>query len=59
MVGQALLGGVGAVFAPSLNAISLGLVGFKALDAPVGRNQSFNSAGNFVAVIVGRLMRFP
>lgn len=52
IIGQVLLGGFGAIFAPVLNAISLGLVGLKLLDWRVGRNQAFNSAGNFSAAIL-------
>ena len=54
VLAQVLLGGFGAVFVPSLNAISLGLVGPRLLDRRVGRNQTFNSAGNvFAAVLMG------
>jgi MFS family permease len=54
VVAQVLLGGFGALFVPSLNAITLGLVGPRLLDWRVGRNQAFNSAGNvFAAVVMG------
>jgi len=49
---QLLLGGFGALFAPSLNAISLGLVGSRLLGRRVGRNQAFNSAGNVSAAVL-------
>ncbi|WP_024520231.1 MFS transporter [Bradyrhizobium sp. Tv2a-2] len=37
------------VFAPTIAAISLGIVGHKAFTARIGRNESFNHAGNAVA----------
>lgn len=58
IIGQVLLGGFGAIFAPVLNAISLGLVGLKLLDWRVGRNQAFNSAGNFSAAILMGLIGY-
>lgn len=51
LTGQIMLGSFGAVFAPALNGISLGLVGAKLLDWRVGRNQFFNSAGNVAAAV--------
>lgn len=54
VLAQVLLGGFGALFVPSLNAITLGLVGPRLLDWRVGRNQAFNSVGNvFAAVMMG------
>lgn len=51
---QILLGGTGALLIPTVNAITLGLVGAAAFDRRFGRNQSFNSAGNvFAAVMMG------
>jgi predicted MFS family arabinose efflux permease len=49
---QVLLGAFGALFAPALNAITLGLVGPRLLDRRVGRNQAFNSAGNVAAAVL-------
>jgi MFS family permease len=37
------------VFAPALAAVSLGIVGHKAFTARIGRNESFNHAGNAAA----------
>lgn len=46
----------GALFAPAVAAISLGIVGRKRLDKQIGRNQSFTAAGNvLVAIIIGIL----
>jgi MFS family permease len=46
-----MLGGVGTIFGPAVNAITLGLVGPTRLDRRIGRNQAFNSAGNVVAAV--------
>jgi MFS family permease len=53
---QALTGVAGSVFAPALAAITLGLVGTRLFSRRVGRNESFNHAGNAAAgVITGGL----
>ncbi len=46
---QALTGVAGSVFAPALAAITLGLVGTRSFSRRVGRNESFNHAGNAAA----------
>jgi MFS family permease len=46
---QALTGAAGSVFAPALAAITLGVVGSRAFSRRVGRNESFNHAGNATA----------
>jgi MFS family permease len=46
---QALTGVAGSVFAPALAAITLGLVGTRFFSRRVGRNESFNHAGNATA----------
>lgn len=54
VAGQILIGGTGALLVPTVNAITLGLVGAAAFDRRFGRNQGFNSAGNvFAAVLMG------
>jgi MFS family permease len=50
---QALTGVADSVFAPALAAITLGLVGTKFFARRVGRNQSFNHAGNGVQILDG------
>src|SRR6266403_2191110 len=45
---QILLGVVGAIFPPAIAAISLGMVGRDGLDRRIGRNETFNHAGNVV-----------
>ena len=50
---QFLIGGSGAFLAPTVAAITLGIVGAKAFDRQFGKNQAFNSAGNvFSALLV-------
>lgn len=43
---QALTGIAGSVFAPALAALTLGLVGPRFFSRRIGRNESFNHAGN-------------
>ena len=53
---QATAHAAAAVFAPALAAISLGIFGHKAFTARIGRNESFNHAGNaFTAATAGIL----
>jgi MFS family permease len=43
-----------AVFGPAIAAVTLGIVGHKAFSRRIGRNESFNHAGNaFAAVVAG------
>jgi MFS family permease len=50
---QFLIGSSGAFLAPTVAAITLGLVGASAFDKQFGKNQSFNAAGNvFTALLV-------
>ena len=46
---QVLTGAAGSVFAPALAAITLGLVGSRSFSRRIGRNESFNHAGNATA----------
>jgi MFS family permease len=56
---QALAGIAGSVFAPALAAITLGIVGPKYFSRRIGRNESFNHAGNATAAaITGGLAYF-
>ncbi|WP_118915477.1 MFS transporter [Mycobacterium shigaense] len=56
---QALTGIAGSVFAPALAAITLGIVGAKRFSRRIGRNESFNHAGNAsAAAITGGLAYF-
>jgi MFS family permease len=48
-----LIGGSGPFLAPTLAAITLGVVGARAFDKQFGKNQAFNSAGNvFTALLI-------
>jgi MFS family permease len=50
---QFLIGGAAPFLAPTLAAITLGIVGNAGFDRQFGKNQAFNSAGNvFTAVLV-------
>ncbi|MGA9491058.1 MAG: MFS transporter [Mycobacterium sp.] len=46
---QVLTGAAASVFAPALAAITLGVVGSRAFSRRIGRNESFNHAGNATA----------
>ncbi|TXC70325.1 MFS transporter [Sphingomonas ginsenosidivorax] len=46
---QSIAAAAGAIFAPALSAITLGLVGPKMFAKRVGRNEAFNHAGNAVS----------
>lgn len=49
---QALTGIAGSVFAPALAAITLGMVGPRLFARRIGRNESFNHAGNATAAAI-------
>ncbi len=55
-IGQSLAAVAGAVFAPGIAAITLGLVGPKMFARRVGRNEAFNHAGNAVAAALAGLL---
>jgi predicted MFS family arabinose efflux permease len=53
---QSIAAAAGALFAPAISAISLGIVGPKMFARRVGRNEAFNHAGNAVsAALAGAL----
>lgn len=55
---QVLIGGAGPFLAPTLAAITMGLVGVAYFDRQFGKNQSFNSAGNvFCALLIAGVSR--
>ena len=55
---QLLIGGAGPFLAPTLAAITMGLVGRELFDRQFGKNQSFNSAGNvFCALLIAGVSR--
>jgi predicted MFS family arabinose efflux permease len=49
---QVLIGGAAPFLAPTVAAITLGIVGAKGFDRQFGRNQAFNSAGNVFAALL-------
>lgn len=49
---QALAGIAGAIFAPAVAAVTLGLVGPKLFARRTGRNEAFNHAGNALAAAI-------
>ena len=49
---EALIGAAGPFLAPTLAAITMGLVGIACFDRQFGRNQAFNSAGNLFAALL-------
>jgi MFS family permease len=50
---QFLIGATGPFLAPTIAAITLGIVGARLFDRQFGKNQAFNSAGNvFTAILV-------
>jgi MFS family permease len=53
---QSLAAIAGAIFAPGIAAITLGIVGPKAFTRRVGRNEAFNHAGNAVAAGLAGLL---
>jgi sugar phosphate permease len=48
-ISQAVAHAAGVVFPPALAAVTLGIVGHKAFTRRIGRNESFNHAGNAFA----------
>ena len=55
---QLLIGGAGPFLAPTLAAVTMGLVGRGLFDRQFGKNQSFNSAGNvFCALLIAGVSR--
>jgi MFS family permease len=55
-VTQSIAAVAGAVFAPAISAITLGLVGPKLFAKRVGRNEAFNHAGNAVSAGLAGLL---
>ena len=50
---QLLIGGAGPFLAPTLAAVTMGMVGRELFDRQFGKNQSFNSGGNvFCALLI-------
>lgn len=56
--GQAAMGVAAAWFTPAVAAITLGIVGPKKLDGRIGRNETFNHAGNVFAALLAGLIGY-
>lgn len=55
---QAIAAAAGAIFAPAIAAVTLGIVGPKAFARRVGRNEAFNHAGNAVAATLAGIAAY-
>ncbi|WGR98296.1 MFS transporter [Bradyrhizobium sp. ISRA443] len=51
-VSQGIAHAAGVMFPPAIAAVSLGVVGRRAFTARIGRNESFNHAGNAIAATI-------
>jgi MFS family permease len=51
-ISQGIAHAAGVVFPPALAAVSLGIVGHRAFTARIGRNETFNHAGNAAAAAI-------
>lgn len=56
VVTQSLAAAAGALFAPAIAAITLGLFGARVFSARVGRNEAFNHAGNAVSAALAGVL---
>jgi MFS family permease len=56
LAAQAFTGAVGVLIGPAIAAVTLGLVGRAAFSQRIGRNESFNHAGNVIAAAVAGLI---
>jgi MFS family permease len=55
---QAVAAAAGAIFAPAVAAVTLGIVGTKAFAGRIGRNEGFNHAGNAVAAALAGISAY-
>ncbi len=51
-ISQGIAHAAGVIFPPAIAAVSLGIVGPRAFTARIGRNETFNHAGNAVAAAI-------
>lgn len=51
-ISQSIAHTAGVIFPPAIAAVSLGVVGHRAFTARIGRNESFNHAGNAAAAAI-------
>jgi predicted MFS family arabinose efflux permease len=57
-ISQGAAHAAGAMFPPAIAAVSLGVVGHRAFTARIGRNETFNHAGNATAAAIAGLAAF-
>ena len=55
---QAIAAAAGAMFAPAIAAVTLGIVGPRAFARRTGRNEAFNHAGNAVAAAIAGITAY-
>jgi MFS family permease len=58
LAAQITMGVVGTFFPPAMAGMTLGIVGWRGLDLRIGRNETFNHAGNVFAAIVAGLLGY-
>src|SRR3954468_4442246 len=51
-ISQSIAHAAGVIFAPAIAAVSLGIFGARAFIARIGRNETFNHAGNAVGAVI-------
>ena len=51
-ISQSIAHAAGVIFAPAIAAVSLGIFGVSAFTARIGRNETFNHAGNAVGAVI-------
>src|SRR5690349_3927508 len=57
-ISQAVAHVAGVIFPPALAAVSLGIVGHRAFARRIGRNETFNHAGNAVAAALAGIAAY-
>jgi MFS family permease len=58
LTGQVVIGMVGTFFPPAMAGITLGITGHRGLDLRIGRNETFNHAGNVFSAIAAGLLGY-
>jgi predicted MFS family arabinose efflux permease len=58
LAAQITMGAVGTFFPPAMAGMTLGIVGRRGLDLRIGRNETFNHAGNVFAAITAGLLGY-
>jgi MFS family permease len=58
LAAQIAMGVVGTLFPPVMAGMTLGIVGRRGLDLRIGRNETFNHAGNVFAAIIAGLLGY-